>query len=339
MNPRSIKFFFVAWSGVVLVTGCRKQPGTKEKAKAAASDKQSPEQKQPVEAARDTPVPEKAESPAKQPSEQQPKVADANKADLEKGKANEQAPDTKAPKPGELPKASVSPDKIPYYYTRSITWEDLQDRTLREYSLLRNTIYARAGNPFRKTWLDRHFRAQPWYQPRDQMNPKLLSQIDRKNVERIVDSEQALSKQWLKASLDKLLAKKKQTPEDEIEIRLLSARLGKWAGKEDPNRTPLEDPTLLDKLLDLRNLKEMSRRDLRILRNTIYARRGRPFRSTLVESYFYNMDWYKPKDKFDSSMLTPIDRKNIQIVLSLEHSLGGPIRDADHPEADWAYIA
>ena len=49
------------------------------------------------------------------------------------------------------------------YYDRALTPADLQGRTLRELALMRNTIYARAGHPFRKKWLRDYFTAQPWY--------------------------------------------------------------------------------------------------------------------------------------------------------------------------------
>ena len=38
----------------------------------------------------------------------------------------------------------------------------LDGRSLREHTLMSNWIYARAGNPFRKPWLDTFFRAQAW---------------------------------------------------------------------------------------------------------------------------------------------------------------------------------
>lgn len=227
----------------------------------------------------------------------------------------------------------------PLYYERLIKAVDLKDRSLREFSLLRNTIFARVGNSFRKTWLDEHFRAQPWYKPLDKAQLDRLTDIDKKNVVTIVQAQEALSKQELEASQEALLAIKKRTKHQELELRLLSSRLGKWAGGKDPKRTPLEDPTLLDKTLKLSSLREMSRRDLRILRNMIYARRGRIFNSMLVDAYFHRMDWYRPGEGFKPSMLTATDRKNIRIVKSLEHSLGGPITDKDHPRDDWMYVA
>lgn len=315
MNPKANRLFFVAWTGALLMAACRPQQGTQ--APTSDSGKQAAAQQ-------DHQLP------------QAPKGEASQLAQLDSGSQAAESSDSGSSSTSD--KAEVQ-EEIPYYFRRPIRPEDLAGRSLREFSLLRNTIYARAGNPFRKTWLDSYFRAQPWYQPKDKMNPELLSELDKKNVEIIVNTETALTKEALEQSLEKLLVKKQQTSEDAVELRLLFARLGKWSGEKASDRTPLEDPTLLDEVLDLRSLKEMSRRDLRILRNMIYARRGRPFRSTMVESYFYSMDWYDPRDDFEESMLRPVDRTNIRIVRSLEHSLGGPIRDEDHPMEDWAYVA
>src|SRR5262252_8625469 len=71
----------------------------------------------------------------------------------------------------------------PFYYERQITPDDLKDRTLRELTLMRNTIYARAGNKFRKQWLNDYFSAQPWYHPLDKMDESKITPLDRKNAE------------------------------------------------------------------------------------------------------------------------------------------------------------
>jgi hypothetical protein len=55
----------------------------------------------------------------------------------------------------------------PLYDTREITPAHLVGRALWELTLLRNTIYARAGNTFRKKWLADYFNAQPQDQLKD----------------------------------------------------------------------------------------------------------------------------------------------------------------------------
>src|SRR5215469_3282588 len=92
--------------------------------------------------------------------------------------------------------AAAPPDQTarPIYYDRQITQGDLKDRTLRELTLMRNTIYARAGNPFRKKWLNDYFSAQSWYHPLTQMDQSKLTPLDRKNAETIADFDGSISR-------------------------------------------------------------------------------------------------------------------------------------------------
>jgi hypothetical protein len=220
----------------------------------------------------------------------------------------------------------------PLYYTREITSKDLKGRTLRDLSLMRNTIYARAGNKFRKHWLNDYFSAQPWYHPLDNMDESKITPLDRKNAEIIAAYDAALPRSELLEMQKEFMNPEK--PEDKIELRLVSMRLGRWAGSADQDRTPLEDPALLDKQLTVDQLKDFSRRDLRLVRNLVYARRGRPFHSELIKAYFAAVDWYKPDPAYTDARLTALDRRNIKVILSVEDSLGGPLTDYEHKKED-----
>lgn len=231
------------------------------------------------------------------------------------------------------PAGMPQPQGRPLYYNREIRKADLQGRTLRELTLMRNTIYARAGNPFRKKWLNDYFSAQPWYHPLEKMDESKLTPLDRKNAGIIAQYDVSLSKDELKAEQSKLLAFGAPAPEDRIELRLLAVRLGKWAGP-DADRTPLEDPTLLDKQLTVEQLQDFSRRDLRLLRNLIYARRGRPFHSPLLQTYFEAIDWYKADPAYTDARLTALDKRNIKLIRSVEDQLGGPLTDFEHKTED-----
>jgi hypothetical protein len=222
--------------------------------------------------------------------------------------------------------------KRPLYYTRAITKKDLQGRTLRELSLLRNTIYARAGNSFRKKWLNDYFSAQRWYHPLDKMDESKLTALDKANAETIAEYDASIPRDALQSMQMEFL--NPQSPEDKVELRLASMRLGKWAGSADQDRTPLEDPSLLDQQITVDSLKDFSRRDLRLLRNLIYARRGRPFHSDLIKAYFEAVDWYKADPKYTDARLTTVDKRNINVILSLENTLGGPLSDYEHKKED-----
>lgn len=226
----------------------------------------------------------------------------------------------------------------PLYYDRQITPDDLGDRTLRELTLMRNTIYARAGNPFRKKWLNDYFSAQPWYHPLSAIDQSKVTPLDRKNAEIIANYDGSISRSELLARRQQWLGHGADTPEGKIELRLLSMRLGEWSGNED-DPTPLEDPTLLDKQITVDQLSDFSRRDLRLVRNLIYARRGRPFKSTLLQTYFGTLEWYKPDPKYTDARLTPLDKRNINVVLSVEDQLGGPLSDYEHKKEEGWFAA
>lgn len=218
----------------------------------------------------------------------------------------------------------------PLYYDREITAADLEGRSLRELSLLRNTIFARVGNPFVKPWLNEYFRAQPWYVPAETQDLTRLTDVDRKNVATIAAYERAIPRAALVAEREALLRRGEVTAADEIELRLLSQALGEWSGGEAiaaADRNPLEDPRLLDTQLSVDQIDDMSRRDLRLLRNSIYARHGRPFKSPVLQQYFAEKAWYQPNDAFTEAMLTEVDKRNIKLVQSMEDRLGGPMKE------------
>lgn len=230
----------------------------------------------------------------------------------------------------------------PLYYDRAVTPEDLDERTLREFSLLRNTIFARAGNPFVKPWLNAYFRAQPWYTPAAKIDMSKLTEIDRQNVTIISERENSFSRDHLLSLRDRVVARGQSgqaTPEDPIELSLLSEALGEWVGSADvavADRNPLEDPTTLNQQLVLGQIDEMSRRDLRLLRNTIYARRGRPFKSILLQQYFADKAWYSELADYTDAALNDVDKRNIALVQSMEDRLGGPLTEWDHErEEGW----
>lgn len=248
------------------------------------------------------------------------------------------APVVPVPVPVPVPVAAPQTSARPLYYDRAITPADLEGRTLRELSLMRNTIFARAGNPFVKPWLNEYFRAQPWYAPKDKVDLAKLTDYDRANVKIITDAEQSVDRATLVARRDRIRAGV-PSAEDRIELALIGAALGEYSGDASvpvAQRNPLEDPTVLDGQLTVAQIEGMSRRDLRLLRNTVYARRGRPFQSPVLQMYFYNKDWYTANDAFKESMLSELDKRNIQLVQSMEDRLGGPMREWEHQrEEGW----
>jgi hypothetical protein len=229
----------------------------------------------------------------------------------------------------------------PLYYERALTKADLDGRTLRELALMRNTIYARAGHQFRKRWLHDYFAAQPWYKPLAKDDNSKVTKIDRANAALIAQAEEGQKRDELKKRRDDILARQKAgkaTPEDAIELTILNTRLGQWAsaGAEAPpaDVSPLEDPDQLDHVITVKQLSNLSRRDLRILRNTIYARHGRQFKSQLLQEYFDTMEWYKRDPAFTENRLTKVDVTNIRLIKSVEGTFGGPLSEDEQRAED-----
>lgn len=218
------------------------------------------------------------------------------------------------------PAAPATPS-IPFYPDHALTKAELDGKTLRELSLMRNTIYARAGNPFKRKWLHDHFAAQPWYHAEAKVDLTKLSEVDKANAKLIGEAETHQDRTALldrRARLRQALAR---SAEDEVELVLIGQALGEYDG--DPNvplaeRNPLEDPTALDGALTDAQIEDLSARDLRILRNTIFARLGRPFKSEDLQAYFATKKWYAVDQGYSDARLSAIDLQNIAKIKEAE---------------------
>ncbi len=232
-----------------------------------------------------------------------------------------------------------------FYFSRAVTDADLKGRTLRELSLLRNTIFARTGRIYHNAWLNTYFRAQAWYKPTAKPNAALISKLDWTNATQISQAEANQDKATLLARAKGLETKQTAgtiTTAGKVELRLISARIGRWVGAADQlpsDRSPFEDPSLLDSQLTKTQLHDMSRRKLRLLRNMIFARKGYAFKSDLLRDYFSDTDWYKIDLKCTAKKLSRQDWRNVKFIKSIEHSMGGPMTDWEHMEEEGWFAA
>jgi len=268
---------------------------------------------------------------------------------------------------------------------------ELEDKSLRELSLLRNTIFARYGwSGFRKPWVREHFQKQPWYKPDPKFSYKRLSKADKQNVHFIAVREQSFTERELffmresvyaragkvygdvyewklangktvrsceqpKEKLDEeegctgsqcagahswdcrfqeepwykpdpRFTEDKLSPEARIELGLISRALGQYASDEGSRD---KASASLDRVLSVGELRQLSLRDLRLLRNTIYARRGRPFKSKVLQAHFSAMSWYRKDEAYTDARLTANDKRNIDLIRAVENEFGGPLQDED----------
>ncbi|RYY48975.1 MAG: YARHG domain-containing protein [Chitinophagaceae bacterium] len=72
------------------------------------------------------------------------------------------------------------------------------------------------------------------------------------------------------------------------------------------------------RLLTEKELKNLRKLDLEILRNTIFARHGYTFKSRGVRQFFDQVDWYIPVSDNIEKDLTPIEKENIALLRRFE---------------------
>ncbi|KAA1243918.1 YARHG domain-containing protein [Aquimarina sp. RZ0] len=65
-------------------------------------------------------------------------------------------------------------------------------------------------------------------------------------------------------------------------------------------------------------LKEKTEEELAIIKNEIFAAHGYMFKKEMWQDYFESKSWYTPSDQDATEKLTPIEKKNIELIVSLK---------------------
>jgi hypothetical protein len=168
-------------------------------------------------------------------------------------------------------------------------WKDklIADDNLRDYSAVELTILAAEieaihGKPFREEWLQKYFEERYWYKANAAYDPAVLSETERKNIERLITEKEKYHKTAI--SIGDM---------EQFQNVLLTE----------------------DKLAGLSLL------DLRILREEFYARHGKKYAEPGIRDYFNWRDWYKPARKQRAIKLNPVEQKNVDLLLAQENKL------------------
>lgn len=82
----------------------------------------------------------------------------------------------------------------------------------------------------------------------------------------------------------------------------------------------------------------LTKEELRIARNEIYARHGRLFHDTKLQEYFDSCSWYAGSiepEKFDDTVLSDIERRNLEMIISYENNAAISPTGAGRYDAYW----
>ena len=80
----------------------------------------------------------------------------------------------------------------------------------------------------------------------------------------------------------------------------------------------VEKDILADKSINTAKLHSFNKTELKLLRNTIFAKYGRSFKSYMLKTWFAKKGWYKVDPNYSDIVLTDTDKKNITTFLNFE---------------------
>src|ERR1051325_11142919 len=182
---------------------------------------------------------------------------------------------------------TVQPGDMRLWEDKALTRKKLGTHTNAEWTVLASEIEAIHGRRFDDTpWLQQYFDERYWYAPAAQYNPKSLNTTEQKNLA-LID---LIRKQQRKVAL-----------------------------------MPGDMELFENKLISENMLQGLSLHELRLLRNEIYARHGRIFKTMWIEQYFGNQPWYDPKEDFKDEEISGPDKTNIETIVAYENKLHNSI--------------
>ena len=178
---------------------------------------------------------------------------------------------------------TVQPGDMRLYQDRALTRKKLGQHTSAEWTVLAAEIEAIHGKRFPETaWLQQYFDERYWYRPADRYDPKGLSVVERKNLQ-LIDT---IQRQQRRVAL-----------------------------------SPGDMELFENKLISDQMLRGLSLHELRLLRNEIYARHGRIFKTIWIQQYFGGQSWYDPKEDFQDEEISGSDKTNIETIVKYENKL------------------
>ncbi len=178
---------------------------------------------------------------------------------------------------------TVQPGDLRWWQTRAFTEEQLGDHTAAEWRILRAEIEAIHGRRFDdQPWLQQYFDDRYWYKADAAYDSKRLSAVERRNLTAI----DAAQRKQRKVAL---------SPGD---------------------MEHFQNVEITEKMLDGLSLYE-----LRLLRNEVYARRGRQFRTEWLSQYFWSQPWYTSNDSEGEPELAAVEKRNIETIVAFEKKL------------------
>jgi len=256
---------------------------------------------------------------------------------------------------------SIKPGDLRLWQTKEIPDDNLYAETPSDWRIMIAEIEAIHGKRFDdEPWLQKYFEERYWYKPNANYNASVLTEIERKNLEKLnakrnEDRNVAIAVGDMDRFQNVLLTEdllKNLTMNDLRSIRNeFWARRGRkfitpgykqmfeWRDwyKPEKDQTKVKLNQIEEQNVKLIEAQEAKIRekissepitnemveglfveDLRVLRNEIYAKRGRVFKDPTLQKYFEAQSWYKPNPDFKDESLSETESKNLAVIKQVE---------------------
>jgi len=151
-----------------------------------------------------------------------------------------------------------------------------EDENADDYALLRGVIFGKRGRIFKERSIQEYLDKQPWYKANKNFSNSVLTPGERANLDF---------------------------------IRLVEA-------EKHPSIEPGDMRIWKAKLIQDDNLRVYTGAELTILIAEIEAIHGKPFQEDWLQKYFDERYWYKKNAAYDPTVLTEIERKNIEKLIA-----------------------
>lgn len=177
----------------------------------------------------------------------------------------------------------IEPGDLRWWQTREMNEEKLGTHSAAEWLILRAEVEAVRGKRFENDpWLQNYFEERYWYKADSSYDARQLTQMERRNLAAIDDAQRKQRKAAISPGDMELFEK-----------RLVTEQM----------------------------LKGLSLHELRLLRNEIYARHGRQFRTEWLSQYFWSQPWYEAREDSKEPELSETDKKNIETIVVYERKI------------------
>lgn len=183
--------------------------------------------------------------------------------------------------------------------SRRYVGDELYDYGLEQLYLARNEIFARHGYDFSSAFLREYFGSLSWYRRRPGFKDPRLSAIENANVATILTVEKEMGGPYLGGKA------------------VLPGESGSAA--EPPDIFPYSSERTLSRSV----VQTLTRPELSIARNEIFARHGFPFSSKALREYFARKSWYVRDKSARDPVFNTVEKHNIWLIEKIERIQGG----------------